>query len=186
MPTGTIKTLLNGYGFITPDDGGEDIHFRASVIKNAQFDELSKEQPVTSYTEVTQPDGRTTAGEVVVGNASPTGTIANVIEKGGNDLVKAAEVLGKQLKNQGLKTTQVRKIYSAVKKIERDGFDPNKLALLKPKLAYAAARKDEVTLLKDALIKAIDQVGDDKEKFKNFVNFFEATLAYHKAAGGQD
>ena len=64
--------------------------------------------------------------------------------------------------------------------------------MLKPKLAYAAARNQAVTDLKDALTQAIDKVIDEvaeekkKFKFKNFVDFFEATLAYHKAAGGQD
>ncbi|HEX9000884.1 MAG TPA: type III-A CRISPR-associated protein Csm2, partial [Blastocatellia bacterium] len=28
-------------------------------------------------------------------------------------------------------------------------------------------------------------VGEDKEKFERFVDFFEAILAYHKAAGGK-
>ena len=179
MLTGKIKTLKNNFGFIKPDEGGQDVHFLSKVIKNAQFNELKVGQRVKSYT-VAQNDQGPSATEVFVA------TIVDVIQEGGDILVNAAEALGKQLKNRGLKTTQVRKIYSAVKKIERDGFEPDKLVLLKPKLAYAAARKGEVTLLKDALIKAIDQVGDDEEKFKNFVNFFEATLAYHKAAGGQD
>ena len=67
-----------------------------------------------------------------------------------------------------------------------DEFHRNDLVMLKPKLAYAAARNDAVTDLKDALTQAIDRVGDDPQRFKNFVDFFEATLAYHKAAGGQD
>ena len=66
-----------------------------------------------------------------------------------------------------------------------EDFQRSDLVMLKPKLAYAAARNREVTDLKDALTQAIDQV-DDEKKFKNFVDFFEATLAYHKAAGGQD
>ena len=184
MSTGTIKTLLKGFGFITPDGGGKDVHFRASVIKNAKFDELSEGQPVTAYT-VVQGDKGPTAGEVVVASPGNNVEIGAIIEKAGQPLVTAAEILGKQLKNRGLKTAQVRKIYSAVKKIERGGFDQNKLVMLKPKLAYAAARNREVTPLKDALIEAIDQVGSDEIKFKNFVDFFEATLAYHKAAGGE-
>ena len=62
--------------------------------------------------------------------------------------------------------------------------------LLKPKLAYVAARaprgrEASTEKLRDALTQAIDQI-DDYNKFKNFVDFFEATLAYHKAAGGQE
>ena len=115
----------------------------------------------------------------------------NVIEEGGQPLVKAAEELGKLLENRGLKTSQIRKIYGAVKKIQvSEAFrqdDPimNDLIMLKPKLAYAAARNRAVTDLKDALTQAIDKV-DSPERFKNFVDFFEATLAYHKAAGGLD
>lgn len=109
---------------------------------------------------------------------------AHVIEKGGDPLVEAAEQLGTKLA-RGLKTSQIRKIYGAVKKIQMsDDFQRKDLVMLKPKLAYAAARNDAVSDLKDALTQAIDRVGDDRERFQNFVDFFEATLAYHKAAGG--
>ena len=109
-----------------------------------------------------------------------------VIEKGGDALVGAAENLGQKLA-RNLKTSQIRKVYGAVKKIQMsDEFRRNDLIMLKPKLAYAAARNTAVTDLKDALTQAIDKVGDDPQRFKNFVDFFEATLAYHKAAGGQD
>ena len=113
-----------------------------------------------------------------------------VIEEGGQPLVDAAQKLGETLEKRGLKTSQIRKVYGAVKKIQMSTeFDRNELVMLKPKLAYAAARNKAVTDLKDALTQAIDKVidqVDDKQKkfFKNFVDFFEATLAYHKAAGG--
>ena len=112
---------------------------------------------------------------------------SDVIEKGGEPLVKAAKDLGTRLFDSELKTSQIRKVYSAVKKIQMsDKFSQNDLVMLKPKLAYAAARNPEVTDLKDALTEAINKVGDDPQKFKNFVDFFEATLAYHRAAGGRD
>lgn len=110
---------------------------------------------------------------------------SNVIEEGGQPLVDAAEKLGETLQKRGLKTSQIRKVYGAVKKIQMSKeFRRNDLIMLKPKLAYAAAREKAVTDLKDALTQAIDRVGGDRQKFKNFVDFFEATLAYHKAAGG--
>ena len=110
-----------------------------------------------------------------------------VIEEGGEPLIEAAEDLGNRLENRQLKTAQIRKVYGAVKKIQMsDVFRRNDLIMLKPKLAYAAARNSEVTDLKDALTQAIDRVGDDPQRFKNFVDFFEATLAYHRAAGGRD
>lgn len=116
---------------------------------------------------------------------------SNVIEEGGQPLVDAAENLGKVLERRGLKTSQIRKVYGAVKRIQvniqmNEEFSQNDLIMLKPKLAYAAARNPAVTDLKDALTQAIDRVGNNGERFKNFVDFFEATLAYHKAAGGQD
>ena len=121
----------------------------------------------------------------------------DVIEKGGDDLVKAAKKLGESIsdRNNGITTSQIRKVYSAVKKIQikvqvDSEFDRNDLVLLKPKLAYVAARaprgrERSTQKLQGALTQAIDRV-DNHNKFKNFVNFFEATLAYHKAAGGQD
>ena len=111
----------------------------------------------------------------------------NVIEEGGNALVTAAKDLGNRLQRRRLKTSQIRKVYGTVKKIQMsDEFRQNDLIMLKPKLAYAAARNNEVADLRDALTQAIDKVGGDPQRFKNFVDFFEATLAYHKAAGGQD
>lgn len=109
-----------------------------------------------------------------------------VIEEGGKPLVNEAEKLGQDLKNQRLRTSQIRRIFNTVKKIEWGGFDQNQLILLKPKLAYTAKRHSSVELLRDALTQAIDQVDGDKKKFRNFVSFFEAILAYHKAEGGQD
>lgn len=114
---------------------------------------------------------------------------SNVIEEGGQPLVDAAQNLGETLEKRGLKTSQIRKVYGAVKKIQiseafRQNDLKNDLIMLKPKLAYAAAREPAVTDLKDALTQAIDKVGNDEKKFKNFVDFFEATLAYHRAAGG--
>ena len=195
MSTGTIKTLVKGkdFGFITPDDNSEDVYFRANVIKNAQFNELMVGQRVKSYKAIQNNKGPS-ATEVVVADAI---AIADVIENGGDILVDAAEGLGKQIgdKDKGVTTSQIRRVYNAVKRIQRkiqtDGkFQRNDLILLKPKLAYVAARAPgartaSTEKLKDALTQAIEQV-DNEEKFENFVNFFEATLAYHKAAGGKE
>ena len=40
--------------------------------------------------------------------------------------------------------------------------------------------------LKQVLTQAIDLVGRDRARFTRFVEFFEAIMAYHKAAGGRD
>ena len=186
MSTGKIKTLLKGYGFIQPDDDGGDVHFSRKALKNAQFDELEEGQQITSYTITQGKDGRPTASDVEVeAVAQQKIDISEIIEKGGEPLVTAAEDLGRKLKNRGLKTSQIRKVYGAVKKIQMsDEFNQNELIMLKPKLAYAAARKSEVEDLKNTLTQAINQV-DNSHKFKNFVDFFEAILAYHRAYGGE-
>ena len=113
-----------------------------------------------------------------------------VITEGGKILVKTAEELGRQLA-WNLTTSQIRNIYSAVKKMQMKGeLDTHKLLMLKPKLAYAAKRHERqskgINALRDVLTQAIDLVGNDSERFNRFVDFFEAILAYHKAYGGSD
>lgn len=185
MPTGKIKTLRNGFGFIQPDDGGDDVHFSRRALKNVEFEDLQEEQQVTSFTITQGQKGPTASNVEVAAIQDNTIQMAEIIAKGGEPLVKAAENLGRKLARK-LKTAQIRKVYSAVKKIQMSGeFNRNRndLILLKPKLAYAAARNKDVEGLKVALTEAIDYVDND-DKFKNFVDFFEAILAYHRAYGG--
>ena len=183
MPTGKIKTLLKGYGFIQPDEGGKDVHFHRKGLKDVQFDELVEGQKVTSYIITQGQQGPTASNVEVAVVVQPKVDISEIIEKGGEPLVAAAENLGRKLA-KNLKTAQIRKVYGAVKKIQMsEEFNRNELIMLKPKLAYAAARKSEVEDLKNTLTQAINHV-DNHEKFKNFVDFFEAILAYHRAYGG--
>lgn len=95
-----------------------------------------------------------------------------------------------------LKTNQLRKFFGAVKNFQlktqlTDVFNESEFIMLKPKLAYAVGRvkqqhKNDQIRIKDfaeVISKAIDFVieSNNKEKaFKNFVNFFEAIVAYHK------
>jgi len=108
-----------------------------------------------------------------------------IITEGGEVLVSAADKLGESLA-RNLTTSQIRNIYTAVKKMQMKKFDAHKFAMLKPKLAYAAkrARSQGADRLKDELTAAINVVGSDAEKFPRFVDFFEAILAYHKYYGG--
>ena len=130
--------------------------------------------------------------------------IRKIIQESDSDeLVKQAEGIGSGLaKNEGLKTNQIRAFFSEVKRIEgsirqrekKDKLeepDRRRLVLMKPKLAYQAHRQMEshsygVAKLEQALKPAIGFVGDKVKNFQNFVDFFEAILAYHKAAGGKD
>lgn len=114
-----------------------------------------------------------------------------------DELVKRAEEIGRGLaKNEKLATAQIRSFFSEVKRIE--GFvqengkvDKRRLILLKPQLAYQARRQivshkgTGVAKLEQVLSPAIGFVGDNMDYFRNFVDFFEAILAYHKAQGGK-
>lgn len=117
-----------------------------------------------------------------------TQTIREIIGGNTRKLVEETEAFGFQLKRNNLTTSQIRNVFGSVKKMEMKGFNADELRLLKPKLAYAANRpgaKKGTRELREVLSTAIDCVGDDKEKFENFCNFFEAILAYHRAAGGK-
>jgi CRISPR-associated protein Csm2 len=110
-------------------------------------------------------------------------------------LVEWAEKLGTILKSLRLTTNQIRNIFGTVRQIEmswtakatederRDAA--RRLLLLKPRLAYQAEREKPVKRLQSVLSAAIDHVGPDRENFQRLVDFFEAILAYHTAAGGQ-
>ena len=94
---------------------------------------------------------------------------------------------------QALTTSQIRNFFGEVKRIQDKGFDKEKASflLLKPKLAYAEARvlqksgKSRISDFRKVMDKAHEAVSNDTQ-FLNFVNFLEATLAYHKFYGGKD
>lgn len=123
-----------------------------------------------------------------------------------------SQYLGKDLKykdnnkpkDELVTTSQIRQSFSKMKTIEAKGINhPDQwleFMMLKPYLAYAAGRHKKIGLniLKECLSWAIDEVLKAEEKqadeenirqekikrFKNFCKFFEAILAYHRAAGG--
>lgn len=118
--------------------------------------------------------------------------------------VKVAEELGEALANRyRLSTNQIRNIFGTVRRIEMSWPDKEgeldadearaarqaqrELQLLKPKMAYQAQRERGrgVEALVDILTDAIDMIEGDRTRFQHFVDFFEATLAYHKAKGGR-
>jgi CRISPR-associated protein Csm2 len=123
------------------------------------------------------------------------------------ELVKHAQEFGPELKRQRLETNQVRKFLDAINQIkarlpqieeevnrlnltdaEKTKLKFTKIevdvVLLKPKLAYAAARQDAVKSLNQVMSKAIDKVHSE-EDFDRLVQFMEAIIAYHKAEGGK-
>ncbi|WP_254565576.1 type III-A CRISPR-associated protein Csm2 [Oscillatoria sp. HE19RPO] len=105
-------------------------------------------------------------------------------------LVNHAEKFGPYLKQQRLETNQVRKFLDAINRLksvlaQENNFSKidTEVVLLKPKLAYAAARKPAAKPLSEVMSKAIDKV-KSKEDFERLVQFIESIIAYHKAAGG--
>jgi CRISPR-associated protein Csm2 len=116
-----------------------------------------------------------------------------ITEKIDRDGIKFAEEFGRYLKNNMLTTSQIRNIFGEIKRIQMAGIKENQTAflLLKPKMAYAVARdgKRGLDQLTKVVNKAFDSVAIETDKaenhYQNFVDFFEAILAYHKAAGGK-
>ncbi|WP_315789521.1 type III-A CRISPR-associated protein Csm2 [Fischerella sp. JS2] len=107
------------------------------------------------------------------------------------DLVKHAEEFGPYLKQQRLETNQVRKFLDAVNRLKANLVETGEFAkiktevvLLKPKLAYAAARQKAAKPLGEVMSAAIDEV-HSKEDFERLVQLLESIIAYHKAEGGK-
>ena len=125
-----------------------------------------------------------------------------IIEDGdAKRLVESAKEVGEALAGMELATSQIRNIFASVRQIQMK-WPPNadkkaeandeirQLLLLKPKLAYQAKRDSDkggrgVEGLKQVLVPAIDLV-TNREQFTRLAEYFEAILAYHKAAGGKD
>ncbi len=65
MPTGTVKWFnpAKGFGFIGPDDGSVDVFVHLSAVVEAGLNILTEGQKV-EYEVVSQPDGRTAAGNL--------------------------------------------------------------------------------------------------------------------------
>ena len=113
----------------------------------------------------------------------------------GEKLVDYAERVGKRLFDDKLTRSQIRNIFSESRKIETswesagEAASLRRLMLLKPKLAYQAAKENKPVLkyFGDILSEAIDSVSKSADKTKSFnifMELFEAILAYHRSYGG--
>lgn len=106
------------------------------------------------------------------------------------ELVNHAQAFGPELKQQRLETNQIRKFLDAIKQLKAKLVNADfadietDVVLLKPKLAYAAARQRAVKPLSDVMSNAIDKV-KSKEDFERLVQLIESIIAYHKAEGGK-
>jgi CRISPR-associated protein Csm2 len=113
------------------------------------------------------------------------------------ETVKFAEDFAKELNDGNKKnsknftTSQLRKFFGEVKRQQMNGYNETDFVLLKPKLAYAVGRadknKEKTKLFYEVLSVAIDEVqkgtteNEKAKRFKNFIQFFEAIVAYHKS-----
>ena len=115
-------------------------------------------------------------------------------------LVDFAEKQGYELQSSGLTTSQIRLSFGQVRQIEAMWSISGQrkqaerlLMLLKPRIAYQAARDNKAgsALLRNILSAGIDTVFEDTllgsdertARFRRFTELFEALLAYHKVAG---
>jgi CspA family cold shock protein len=68
MATGTVKwfNASKGFGFIQPDDGGQDIFVHASALERAGLHSLNEGDQVSFELEQDRRSGKTSAGNLVV------------------------------------------------------------------------------------------------------------------------
>ena len=75
MATGKVKwfNTAKGFGFIQPDDGGQDIFVHISAVERAGMTELDEGQTVSYELEQDSRSGKTAAGNLVVTGSAPPG-----------------------------------------------------------------------------------------------------------------
>ncbi|TDT51292.1 type III-A CRISPR-associated protein Csm2 [Fonticella tunisiensis] len=115
--------------------------------------------------------------------------ILNINERDGKVLFEKAQAVGRQLKDDKVTVSQIRKIYSEMRKINYDdkGDYKYELRLLKAQIAYSSGRFKELKNFKNVFDNLIDEtVKGGKEELKRFKDFAEAVIAYHRAENGRE
>ena len=66
MATGTVKWFngQKGFGFIQPDDGGQDVFVHISAVERAGMGSLNEGQKVSFELDRDQRSGKTSAGQL--------------------------------------------------------------------------------------------------------------------------
>jgi len=88
-------------------------------------------------------------------------------------------------KDTELTTSQLRKFFGEIKRQQIKGFKEDDFILLKPKLAYAVAKKGKKEARINEFYTVFSHIMDKvktEEQFKNFIKIFEAVVAYHTAS----
>lgn len=147
-----------------------------------------------------------------VGSTEWKKDIQDAINEGGERIVTVADHIGKYLgkdiagspptkegEKKKLTRTQIRNVFSAAKRAEMEKIDWDKkeektkfwgkFILFKPKIAYMTQKtgsNEGSRILGEILIHAVDKAhkGNNEKHFRNFMDLFEAILAYHVYHGG--
>ena len=66
MATGTVKwfNATKGFGFIQPDNGGQDVFVHASAVEHSSLGSLQEGQKISYELEQDQRSGKTSAGQL--------------------------------------------------------------------------------------------------------------------------
>jgi len=147
-------------------------------------------------------------GEQLARELAPPDTLTLIITGETSEaiqtMIEVAESIGRHLA-KSVTTSQIRNIFGTVRTIEQDVKTleddqqlpiqvQRDLQMLRPKLAYQYGRvqgrdddpqKAAMGALTGILSEAIALVGSDVRRFRNFMDFFEAILAYHRRYGGR-
>lgn len=95
-------------------------------------------------------------------------------------------------------TSKIRNILSLVTEIDNmerlnqedklSQENLRKIQLMKVRILYEAGRTKEVKsfVIESKILEYINGIGESKEKFKDFVDYMEALVAYHRYLGGRD
>lgn len=106
-------------------------------------------------------------------------------DKDGKAFSDVAEKTGQLLKESGVTITQLRKLFTEVKRLSpQDDNYKYKLKLLKAKLAYTAGRFKKMKHFQEIIDKALPVAEKSPEALNRFKDFFEAAVAYNKYYGG--
>jgi CspA family cold shock protein len=85
MATGKVKwfNAAKGFGFIQPDDGGQDVFVHVSALERAGLHQLDEGQPVAFDMEQDSRSGKLAAGNLVVTGEAPEGGSGSRGPRGG-------------------------------------------------------------------------------------------------------
>jgi len=109
-------------------------------------------------------------------------------------IIVFAEAIAQGLSSYGVTTNTLRNIFGYAKKLDvsetgKQGEISNetrtKVYLMAPKIAYIEGRaesysRDGVSLLKEVVETAVEKIGNDRTKFKNFMALFESIISYFR------